>query len=94
MRATLPDCNSKWTQARGAEVWCTALSGGVKRDWVGLPRLYRQRLDPVLNGTGADAPERCVCAPAEVVAQAPPFLVGYNGCDAASESCIVPQKAL
>ena len=34
-----PGCNSKWTQAEGSEVWCTPKSGGVQRDWAGVPRL-------------------------------------------------------
>lgn len=42
----LPDCNSKWTAKTGSTVWCTLKSGGVEREWAGVPRLYKPALDP------------------------------------------------
>jgi hypothetical protein len=38
-----PSCNSEWSQDKGGlvRVWCTTESGGVKRDWVGYPRLIQ-----------------------------------------------------
>ncbi|KAI6214807.1 hypothetical protein M3Y94_00311800 [Aphelenchoides besseyi] len=33
-----PACNSEWHKDTGGRVWCTAKSGGVKREWAGVPR--------------------------------------------------------
>jgi len=33
-----PPCNVEWSQATGSRFWCTTKSGGVTRDWVGVPR--------------------------------------------------------
>ena len=33
-----PPCNVEWSQAEGSRYWCTTKSGGVTRDWVGVPR--------------------------------------------------------
>lgn len=37
-----PSCNSEWTQASGGRVWCSDRSGGIKRDWEGVPRIYHK----------------------------------------------------
>ncbi|KJH48940.1 cytochrome b5-like Heme/Steroid binding domain protein [Dictyocaulus viviparus] len=34
-----PPCNSEWHQSSGGRVWCTMKSGGIQRDWAGVPRL-------------------------------------------------------
>ncbi|VDP14106.1 unnamed protein product [Soboliphyme baturini] len=47
-----PPCNSEWIQGKGGRVWCSSRSGGVKRDWVGVPRKYFK--------PGSIRP-RCVC---------------------------------
>jgi len=34
-----PYCNSEWNQqSNSGRVWCSTMSGGVERDWVGVPR--------------------------------------------------------
>jgi len=33
-----PSCNSEWKKGSGGRVWCTSKSGGIKRDWAGVPR--------------------------------------------------------
>jgi predicted heme/steroid binding protein len=33
-----PTCNSEWRKDTGGRVWCTTKSGGVEREWVGVPR--------------------------------------------------------
>lgn len=36
-----PECNSEWnSDTKQGKVWCTVKSGGVERDWVGVPRIY------------------------------------------------------
>jgi len=46
-----PSCNSRWAQNEGSEIWCSDQSGGVSRNWGGVPRLY----------VGPEHPKRCVC---------------------------------
>ncbi|KAK3509523.1 hypothetical protein QTP70_035172, partial [Hemibagrus guttatus] len=48
-----PACNSEWNSDRGGRVWCSTKSGGVHRDWAGVPRML---FSP---GSGHT---RCVCA--------------------------------
>ncbi|KAE9555100.1 hypothetical protein FO519_001675 [Halicephalobus sp. NKZ332] len=33
-----PPCNSEWNKDKGGRVWCTTKSGGIVREWVGVPR--------------------------------------------------------
>lgn len=33
-----PHCNSEWKKGVGGRVWCSNKSGGIHRDWVGVPR--------------------------------------------------------
>lgn len=40
MEEQYPACNMEWNPDAGTRVWCTTMSGGKKRDWVGLPRKY------------------------------------------------------
>ena len=61
-----PPCNSEWSQEKGHRVWCTKLSGGIKRNWVGVPR----RL--FMPGQT----ERCAC-----VKEYGDSLSGYDGSD-------------
>lgn len=91
-----PPCNSEWSQANGGRVWCTTRSGGIARDWVGVPRMYYV--------AGSSKP-RCAC----VRTMGPPShdpenmqhknrgdldnpnLSIYPQCDELSESCPMPQ---
>jgi predicted heme/steroid binding protein len=73
-----PPCNVEWDAQRGTRVWCTEKSGGISRDWVGVPRqLY-------LPGS---QDYRCACVKNgdEVSAS----LKRYDGCDDNSHSCFV-----
>lgn len=89
VKRSLPDCNSRWSQESGSEVWCTLRSGGIERAWVGVPRLYKPALDPAWEG-GASGNERCACASDEQLSQ--PFLEAYPGCDASAERCFLGKK--
>ena len=89
----LPTCNSKWTQATGSEVWCTTKSGGIERDWVGVPRLYKPSLDPVVLAVGGDPQaDRCACASPQDAAKTLPHLVLYAGCELTATRCLVPKS--
>ncbi|NXC17583.1 NEUFC protein, partial [Corythaeola cristata] len=89
-----PPCNSEWSSAKGSRFWCSRQSGGVNRDWTGVPRkLYR----PGSRGS------HCVC----VRTTGPPWgqpdsavhsdrgdldnpqLEEYNGCHPRAEQCVL-----
>ncbi|KAM6048477.1 neuferricin isoform 3-T5 [Theristicus caerulescens] len=89
-----PPCNSEWSSAGGSRFWCSRQSGGVNRDWTGVPRkLYR----PGSSGS------RCVC----VRTTGPPWgqpastehsdrgdldnphLEEYDGCHPLAEQCVL-----
>lgn len=87
-----PPCNSEWTLGSGTRYWCSKLSGGIERAWVGVPRkLYR----PGSKGY------RCACvrSTGPPTGQADsinhlnrgdlddPALQQYEGCHPLSESC-------
>lgn len=35
-----PNCNVEWDVNQGSKLWCSNKSGGISRDWVGVPRQY------------------------------------------------------
>lgn len=36
-----PECNSEWnSDLKKGKVWCSTKSGGIERDWAGVPRIY------------------------------------------------------
>jgi hypothetical protein len=47
-----PSCNSRWNPNEGGWVYCGKRSGGIHRDWEGLPRRY---FSPITRE------ERCAC---------------------------------
>lgn len=93
-----PPCNSEWSQGNGGRVWCSTRSGGVARDWSGVPRLY--------YSAGSTQP-RCACVrttgpPSHDLLSKThndqgdldnPNLNVYPNCDALSESCPLPDSA-
>uniref|UniRef100_A0A8C5GIL0 Neuferricin n=1 Tax=Gouania willdenowi TaxID=441366 RepID=A0A8C5GIL0_GOUWI len=77
-----PSCNSEWSGARGGRVWCSTKSGGVERDWTGVPR---RLFSP---GVGSI---RCVCVKDSFSAKLDPNLQTYDGCPPHAESCSVTE---
>ena len=84
-----PSCNSHWTKEEGTTLWCSDKSGGVERDWVGVPRLYK---------APGDISTRCACirtigpsSEANIVGNRgdldSPNIKVYKGCDETSVSC-------
>ncbi|NXT78048.1 NEUFC protein, partial [Zapornia atra] len=89
-----PPCNSEWSSAKGSRFWCSTQSGGVSRDWAGVPRKLYQ------PGAGGS---RCVC----VRTAGPPWdqqgssqhsnrgdldeaqLEEYEGCPPLAQQCVV-----
>eukprot|EP00092_Neocalanus_flemingeri_P000724 GFUD01000768.1.p1 GENE.GFUD01000768.1~~GFUD01000768.1.p1 ORF type:complete len:343 (-),score=140.41 GFUD01000768.1:115-1143(-) len=88
-----PPCNVEWTQAEGSRYWCTKKSGGVARDWVGVPRqLYYPARQP-----------RCACvrdkgppstdpgARSNIGDLDSPHLKEYEGCHIKAWECRVKE---
>ncbi|XP_006167663.1 neuferricin isoform X1 [Tupaia chinensis] len=91
-----PPCNAEWSSARGTRFWCSPKSGGVSRDWTGVPRkMYKP---------GATEPH-CVCVrttgpPSDQTLDNPihrnrgdldhPSLEEYTGCPRQATTCSLP----
>ncbi|XP_034034877.1 neuferricin isoform X2 [Thalassophryne amazonica] len=77
-RLQTPACNSEWSAATGGRVWCSSKSGGVERDWTGVPR---KLFSPGSSST------RCVCVKMQSAGEENPNLQEYEGCPPHAESC-------
>ncbi|MEQ2246886.1 Neuferricin [Ilyodon furcidens] len=76
-----PACNSEWSTGHGGRVWCSTKSGGVIRDWTGVPR---KLFSPVSGHV------QCVCIKDPSTAN-DPSLQKYEGCPSDADSCMVAQ---
>ncbi|XP_026854233.2 neuferricin [Electrophorus electricus] len=78
-----PACNSEWSSAAGGRVWCSEKSGGVHRDWTGVPRML---FSP---GSGRT---RCVCVRLDDRTRSNnPHLRQYKDCPPHADSCLLSQ---
>ncbi|XP_065226961.1 neuferricin [Planococcus citri] len=82
-----PPCNVEWTAEKGSRVWCSVRSGGIERDWVGVPRK--------LYSPGSNS-YRCACINKPVSENNVPsgdemsqYISEYENCDINSYSCYV-----
>ncbi|KAK7597684.1 hypothetical protein V9T40_009909 [Parthenolecanium corni] len=78
-----PPCNVEWTADKGSRVWCTKKSGGIDRDWIGVPRK--------LFVPGSQT-YRCACiniSPQNSKYAMDTKFSEYDGCDSNSHSCFV-----
>ncbi|CAH2073500.1 unnamed protein product, partial [Iphiclides podalirius] len=73
-----PPCNAMWNEDETSRVWCTKSSGGITRDWVGVPRL--------LFTPGEEYP-RCVCVNLGNENSSTNLLKLYDNCPQSSTSC-------
>ncbi|XP_038215706.1 neuferricin [Zerene cesonia] len=71
-----PPCNVAWSETEGTRVWCSKSSGGIKRNWVGVPR---QLYEP-----GGDKP-KCVCVQREDTN----MLKQYEECSNSATECVI-----
>ncbi|OAD58931.1 Neuferricin, partial [Eufriesea mexicana] len=46
LRKIFPPCNIEWKADSGTVVWCTKKSGGIERDWIGVPRMLFESYSP------------------------------------------------
>lgn len=75
-RKVFPACNSEWSEGKGGRLWCSPKSGGIDRDWTGVPR---QLFNPSTGQT------KCVCAHPSQLGN--PNLRQYPNCASTSVEC-------
>ncbi|CAI9740663.1 Hypothetical predicted protein [Octopus vulgaris] len=86
LRASRPPCNIETDHKAGTRVWCTQESGGVLRNWVGVPRLMYRPGDSTLS---------CVCVQLSSLTEhekRSSAIRSYPGCEPTSTSCQVPNS--
>ncbi|KAL6052262.1 Neuferricin [Balamuthia mandrillaris] len=88
-REALPPCNRRWSQDEGAVVWCSKSSGGVRRDWEGVPRQYYG----VASQADGKVTKKCVCVQERGESEHDPNLRVYPGCDPSASLCKVESKS-
>ncbi|XP_041456647.1 neuferricin-like [Lytechinus variegatus] len=76
-RNKYPPCNSEWRQSSGLRLWCSNRSGGISRDWIGVPR---KLFNPGTNKW------RCACIKESELHN--PHLRLYDNCPPSSVSCV------
>ncbi|CAI6350033.1 unnamed protein product [Macrosiphum euphorbiae] len=83
--AKYPSCNIEYVQEnQKSKVWCTKLSGGIQRNWIGVPRKL-QSLDE--NGKLSI---RCACVQLDTLSKAELMHINeYEDCDANATTCYV-----
>ncbi|OQV20682.1 putative Neuferricin [Hypsibius exemplaris] len=77
-----PQCNSEWSQEKGGRVWCSDKSGGIDRNWSGLPRLFLTQKDGKKS-------TRCACVHPDKVKD--PRVELYPSCPPDADSCKLQQ---
>lgn len=77
LRIKYPPCNIEWKSETGTRVWCTEQSGGIDRDFIGLPRKFYE---------AGKSEFRCACVPNDRLGD--PLLKQYDNCDAKSAECV------
>lgn len=77
LRIKYPPCNIEWLGAEtGTRVWCSKQSGGIDRDFVGVPRKFYEV---------GKTEYRCACVPNDRLDD--PLLQQYDNCDSKSTEC-------
>lgn len=76
IRNQYPPCNVEWRAETGTRVWCTDLSGGIKRDWRGFPRKFFKV---------GQTDYRCACVPEDRLNDS--LLKDYDNCESTADEC-------
>lgn len=76
LKLEFPPCNIEWSEEIGTKVWCTTESGGIKREWSGVPRKY---FEP------GHTSFRCACVNEKDLNSS--LLKPYENCDPTSDTC-------
>ncbi|XP_043273279.1 neuferricin [Venturia canescens] len=79
-----PPCNVEWKVDVGTRVWCTQQSGGISREWAGVPRKYFEGVD--------QGKQRCACVNlgSKIYEENEAKFREYDRCPKLSESCTIP----
>ncbi|XP_050442178.1 neuferricin [Adelges cooleyi] len=80
-----PNCNLEYSnETKMSKVWCTTLSGGVKRNWTGVPRKFQT------ISTNGKLTVRCACVQLEKLSNNElSHIAQYENCDSNSTTCFV-----
>lgn len=81
----LPECNSEWNgDTKKGRVWCTKKSGGVEREWAGVPRIYVDK----------DESQSCVCLNPEgsISKELELRLRSYPDCSSQANECDISHQ--
>lgn len=72
-----PPCNVQWMEVTSVtRVWCTKQSGGIDRNWAGVPRKFFQ-------DNSKDF--KCICANEHTINL--DFIKEYDDCDPKADTC-------
>ncbi|KAJ8680208.1 hypothetical protein QAD02_015995 [Eretmocerus hayati] len=86
-KTRFPPCNVEWDATSGTRVWCSKNSGGVTRNWIGVPRMLYD--NPGLKNY------RCACIRLESkeYKENLGMIRVYDGCDENSTICMIKSTA-
>lgn len=92
-REIFPPCNSEWSKEKGSRVWCSKKSGGIDRNWIGVPRkFFKVGYDPrcvCVRNTGPPSSELDSTNHLNQGDLDHPSLQEYPSCPSDSVSCLV-----
>ncbi|XP_015604489.1 neuferricin isoform X2 [Cephus cinctus] len=80
-----PPCNIEWKIDVGTRVWCTKKSGGIERNWVGVPRMFYE------NPGSSNYRCACVNIQSKLYNENKGSLREYAGCAKGSTHCTIKQ---
>ncbi|EZA62443.1 hypothetical protein DMN91_004014 [Ooceraea biroi] len=84
-----PPCNIEWNADTGTVLWCTKRSGGIDRDWVGVPRM-------LFESANKQAASRCACVQldSKEYEENIAMLKEYDGCEKHATKCVLVMKKM
>jgi len=90
-KQVFPPCNIEWSKENGHRVWCTKKSGGIIRNWSGLPRrlFYPGRSERCACVRATGAPSTDPTAKSNHGDLMNPHLKEYENCPTTNDDCYV-----
>ncbi|XP_024890909.1 neuferricin [Temnothorax curvispinosus] len=83
-----PLCNIEWNRDTGTVFWCTEKSGGIERDWTGVPRI----LFETAGAQGSSSRCACVNLDSKEYEDNKARLSEYDGCEKYATKCVLRNK--
>ncbi|XP_071560157.1 neuferricin [Temnothorax nylanderi] len=83
-----PLCNIEWNRDTGTVFWCTERSGGIERDWTGVPRM----LFETAGAQGSSSRCACVNLDSKEYEDNKARLREYDGCEKYATKCVLRNK--